>query len=492
MPRERPCADAAAVAVCGLDRALRDEESFANLEAEISINGTTRTVLFAGTFLGEINGQVAGGIVIIQDITEKKNIERQLRLSEGKYRSLVENVPDVTWRASAEEGLVYISPNVERICGYTQKEILADGWHGWISCIYEDDRDSVAQAFASLFKEKERRDICYRFQCKDGTWIWLRDRAGKVYEQEGGLFVDGVLADITKLKLVEHELEQQYLHLAEIVDLRTEELRESNTKLLAEVAERQQAEEELLDIAAKLRESNEELEQFAQIASHDMKEPLVLIAAFAERLEKNCGDKLDARGKEYLKRILKASKRLQELVQALLELARVTTRAKAFEEITLQDLLQDVVQHLEEHVRSSGGKIRFKASHCLQGDKMQIWQLFQNIISNALKYRQQDLAPVIEIWSDIADDDFCEITIQDNGIGFPEEDRERIFKPFFRLHQTDGFEGTGMGLATCRKIVSRHGGEITAHSRPGGGAVFVIRLPVCQQEEGRIYPEKRT
>ncbi|MEJ2690779.1 MAG: ATP-binding protein [Deltaproteobacteria bacterium] len=395
----------------------------------------------------------------------------------------METVPDVTWRASAEEGLVFISPNIERISGYTQDEIMTTGWHGWISCIYEDDRDSVAQECANLFRKSSRRDLSYRFQCKDGSWIWLRDRAGKVYENEGKRYVDGVLSDITKLKLVELGLEQQYLHLAEVVDQRTRELRESNTKLLAEIAERQQTEEELLDTTNRLRESNAELEQFAQIASHDMKEPLMLITAFAERLEKNCGDMIDSRGREYVKRIRKASSRLQELIQALLELARVTTRAKAFEKIELQELLQDVVQNLEERVRLSGGEIRFDTGHWLQGDRTQIWQLFQNILSNALKYRQRDLAPIIEIWSNAADDDFCEITIQDNGIGFSEEDRERIFMPFFRLRQAGGYEGTGMGLATCRKIVIRHGGEIIAHGKPGKGSVFVVRLPLYRQKE---------
>ncbi len=217
--------------VCGLERALREEESFSNIEAEISINGIMHTVLFAGTFLGEINGQVVGGIVIIQDITEKKRIERQLQVSEEKYRSLVENVPDVTWRASAEDGLIYISPNIERICGYSQEDILADGWHGWISCIFEDDRDIVAQAFANLFRKNARPDLAYRFQCKDGSWIWLRDRVGRIYESDGTLFVDGVLSDITKLKQVELGLEQQYLHLAEVVDQRTMELRESNVQI---------------------------------------------------------------------------------------------------------------------------------------------------------------------------------------------------------------------------------------------------------------------
>ena len=163
---------------------------------------------------------------------------------------------------------------------------MADGWHGWISCVFEDDRDSVAQTFANLFGKTARRDLSYRFQRKDGSWIWLRDRAGEVYEYAGKLFVDGILSDITELKLVELGLEQQYLHLAEVVDQRTKELRESNIKMLAEIAERQQAEQELLDTSNKLRESNAELEQFAQIASHDMKEPLMLIAAFAERLAK--------------------------------------------------------------------------------------------------------------------------------------------------------------------------------------------------------------
>jgi len=466
-----------------LKQAMASSSSFADLETELRVKGTRRNVLVAWAFLGEINGELSGGIVIIQDITERKSFERELRESEEKYRSLVENVPDVTWRADEKGNISFVSPNVKQITGFETEEVKRGGRQGWLEHIAEEDRDQVVNAFASIFVRNAPSDVCYRFRRKDGVWVWLRDRTGKFYKQAGVRHVDGVLSDITNLKLVEYELEQHHLRLAEMVDRRTEELRLANEKLRREIEDRQEAEDELLQLAQRLQESNAELEQFAQVASHDMKEPLVLISAFAERLEKKYFDRLDEKGREYVRRIIVSANKLRELINALLELARVTTKQGRFQRIDLELLLREVVDQLEEQLRECDGEISIISQHCLEGDRMQVWQLFQNILGNAIKYRRSGVRPRVVVTSRTMDDQWCEISVEDNGIGFSQEEAEKIFIPFERLHPESRYEGTGMGLATCRKIVARHGGEIIARGVPGQGATFIIRLPLCRIDD---------
>ncbi|MCK5403615.1 MAG: PAS domain S-box protein [Desulfobulbaceae bacterium] len=465
-------------ASCGLEKALHAESSFSNIETTVSVKGEERTVLFAGTFLGDINGEYAGGIIIIQDITEKKQFEKKLQESEEKYRSLIENVPDVTWRADHDGNYLYISPVIEKICGFKQTEMIKAGRIGWLGKIHPDDVDTVIQAMGSLYSKGTRVDLKYRFQRKDGRWIWLHDRAGNVYERDGVKYADGVLSDITELKKVEEELERHRLRLTELVDERTAELRLANEKLRKEILERKHVEEELMLLAERLKSSNAELEQFAHVASHDLKEPLLLVVAFSERLMKRYGEVLDDKGQEYLKRTLKAASQMQQLIEDLLHLSRVTTSARQFESIDLTELLNDVVQHLEERIVREHGRVKIHSLHTLEGDRMQVMQLFQNLITNALKFRKDDERPLIIVKSRTIDDDFCEISVNDNGIGFDEKYLSKIFNPFERLHSRSKFEGTGMGLATCKKIVVRHGGEITAKSDPGKGSSFIIRLPL--------------
>lgn len=470
--------------VCGLERALEEETSFSNIEAVLKIKGEMKSVAFAGTFLGDINGEYAGGIVILQDFTARKEAENQLLESEAKYRSLIEHVPDVTWSSDEEGRITFVSPNIEAICGAPADEIIRTGRAGWFARIHADDVDAVVQAFSQLFSANRMLDIRYRLRRRDGAWSWIHDRSGSVFRRDGRRCADGVLSDITRLKSVEEDLERHHFRLAELVDERTAELRLANEKLKEEILERRHVEQELMQLARRLKESNAELEQFAHVASHDLKEPLILITAFSERLLNRYSDELDEKGQEYLVRILKATHQMQDLIDGLLQLSRVTTRGRPFESIELAELVHQVVEHLEERIAQSGGLVTVQSDHVLRGDRMQVWQLFQNIISNALKYRKDDETPVVTVASHALDGHLCEITVTDNGIGFDEQYLERIFVPFVRLHARSKYEGSGMGLATCKKIVTRHGGEITARSTPGKGSTFIIRLPLWHGETG--------
>lgn len=287
-----------------------------------------------------------------------------------------------------------------------------------------------------------------------------------------------IFQDITERKKIEQELDEYQDRLEDLVDERTEDLIAANDKLQLEIAERRYVENELIQVTAALKRSNIELEQFAYVASHDLQEPLMLVASFAGRLKVRYGPLLDERGSEYLDRIIRGTGKLQNLVEAILQLSKVSTCAGSFEAIEMNSLVRDVVDDLDEIINFSGARVDIKPLPELPGDEVQIRQLFQNLISNAVKYCRENEPPHVSISSRVLGD-FCEITVEDNGIGFEEKDVERIFEPFVRLQYRKNSEGAGMGLATCKKIVLRHGGEIMARSKPGSGAAFVVKLPLC-------------
>ena len=470
---------------CGLEAALAAQTSFSNLRCVIHVQGEEKTVLFGGTFLGDINGEYSGNIMIVQDITERMTFEKELAARAEKYRSLVENVPDVTWRADQNGNFVYISPNVESICGFTPSEMLE--FMDKFSRIHREDSAQVAKEFSRLFYQvAESRsypasgkfDVRYRFRKKDGDWIWIHDRAGIVYEKNGTLMVDGVFFDITELKKVEEELERYSHNLSELIDDRTSELLKLNKQLKMEITERRLAEAELKRLTTRLENSNAELEHFAHIASHDLKEPLLLINAFAERLMNRHADELSPRGCNYLDRIISSAGKMEQLINAQLDLSKITACDRPFESIDLNVLLGEVVDDLEEQIDKTGGRVDIGTLMAVKGDKIQIRQLFQNVIVNALKYCREWSEPHVRISGKLLKGgNMVEIMVEDNGIGFDEKYLDRIFRPFERLHSWGEYEGTGMGLATCEKIVLRHGGEITARSKPGEGSTFYIRLP---------------
>ncbi|AFZ58958.1 PAS domain-containing protein [Anabaena cylindrica FACHB-243] len=236
-----------------------------------------------------------------------------------------------------------------------------------------------------------------------------------------------------------------------------------------------------------LTRSNEELQQFAFIASHDLQEPLRKIKTFGERLKITCSDSLSEQGHDYLERMQNATLRMQTLIEDLLTLSRVTTRAQPFVEVNLAQITQEVLSDLEVRIQQTGGQIEVGELPIIQADPLQMRQLLQNLIGNALKFHRQNQPPIIKIHgqfvNNIADDlalggAYFQIIVEDNGIGFAEKYLDRIFNVFQRLHGRSEYEGTGIGLAICRKITERHHGTITAQSQPGAGAIFIVTLPI--------------
>lgn len=256
--------------------------------------------------------------------------------------------------------------------------------------------------------------------------------------------------------------------------------------LLKDITERKEAAEALERKASELARSNAELEQFAFVASHDLQEPLRKIRAFGDRLKMKCDAALPAEGADYLGRMQNAAARMQTLIADLLTFSRVISRTDPFVEVDLAQVTREVLSDLEVRIEKVGATITVGELPKIQADPMQMRQLFQNLIGNALKFQLPDVKPQVQIAARLVPPDeyssqtgpVCELTIQDNGIGFDEKYLEKIFAVFQRLHNRQEYEGTGIGLAVCRRIVDRHGGSITARSKPGAGATFVVQLPV--------------
>ncbi|BAZ31872.1 multi-sensor signal transduction histidine kinase [Cylindrospermum sp. NIES-4074] len=236
-----------------------------------------------------------------------------------------------------------------------------------------------------------------------------------------------------------------------------------------------------------LTRSNEELQQFAFIASHDLQEPLRKIKTFGERIKASCGESLNEQGQDYLERMQNAALRMQTLIEDLLALSRVTTRALPFVSVNLKQITQEVLSDLEIRIQQTGGRVEVGELPTIQADPLQMRQLLQNLIGNALKFHRQQEVPIVKIYSQFLNNnldkvtvgaELCQIIVEDNGIGFAEKYLDRIFNVFQRLHSRSEYEGTGIGLAICRKITERHHGSITAQSNPGQGAKFIITLPI--------------
>ncbi|MBA4156819.1 MAG: PAS domain-containing protein [Gemmatimonadetes bacterium] len=311
----------------------------------------------------------------------------------------------------------------------------------WMDRIHDEDRDRFGRVMHDGIRSSSTTWTTeYRFRRANGSYAFVLDRALIVRDGEGNpLRIVGSVADITERKVAEEALER----------------------------------------------SNRELEQFAYVASHDLQEPLRKIQAFGDRLKGRYEEVLDERGHDYLDRMQHAANRMQGLINDLLSFSRVANKPQPFQPVDLARVAAEVVCDLEVRIQGTGGRVEIDDLPALHADPLQMRQLLQNLIGNALKFHRAGEPPVVVLRGTMHKPDagsrhprLCELTVTDNGIGFEEKYLDRVFNPFQRLHGRGEFEGTGMGLAICRKIVERHGGGITARSTPGEGSTFVVHLPL--------------
>ncbi len=250
--------------------------------------------------------------------------------------------------------------------------------------------------------------------------------------------------------------------------------------VFTDISELKRTEEELKGYAERLKRSNQELQDFAFIASHDLQEPLRKIHAFGDQLKKKYGQSLGPEGADYVDRMSAATGRLQGMIRALLDYSRVVSKGEKFSEVSLGKIVEGVISDLDFQIKRLKAEIKVEELPVVRADPNQMRQLFQNLISNALKFHSEGGVEV-KIYSKPEKETVTlNIFVRDNGIGFNQKDAERIFNLFERLHGRSAYEGSGMGLALCRKIVERHGGTIKAESEPGHGSTFIITFPAAQ------------
>jgi signal transduction histidine kinase len=278
------------------------------------------------------------------------------------------------------------------------------------------------------------------------------------------------------------------------IQQRDAELQKAADELEKRVVERTSELEKTLErlraTATQLERSNRELQDFAYVASHDLQEPLRKVQAFGDRLQDKYAPQLGDEGRDFISRMQNAAGRMQSLINDLLTFSRVTTKASPFEKVDLARVAREVISDLEVRIQQSQANVEAEPLPSVEADPLQMRQLFQNLIGNALKFHKDGTAPVVRIRARIlrppdsapggqpVEQETLELSVQDNGIGFDEKYLDRIFAVFQRLHGRGVYEGTGIGLAICRKIAERHGGAITGRSRPGEGATFIVTLPL--------------
>ncbi len=362
-----------------------------------------------------------------------------LQESEARLKRSQEIAHLGSWELDLIRNTLTWSDEVYRIFGLVPQEFGAT-YEAFLDAVHPDDRAAVDATYSgSLHEGRDGYEIEHRVIRKSTGEIRVvhekcehtRDRYGKIIRSIG---------------------------------------------MVHDVTERRRAEEALSEFARKLERSNRDLEQFAFVASHDLQEPLRKVQIFVDRLTESEG-RLDDQQRVYLERMQSAAGRMKGMVDGLLQLSRVSTQGQPFARVDLSDVAAEVLSDLEEQVARTGGKVEIDKLPVVEGDPLQLCQLLQNLIGNALKYHHPDIGPVVRVRARQISSR-VEILVEDNGIGFDQEDVEKIFQPFQRLVGRSEYEGSGMGLSICKKIVERHSGEITAKGAPGKGATFIVSLPV--------------
>ncbi|MGV8073006.1 MAG: PAS domain S-box protein [Syntrophobacteraceae bacterium] len=473
-----------------VERVLRDGGivKLANQTALVTPDGREIPIEDSAAPIKDREGNITGVVLVFHDVTERRRTQDALRESEDRLRLAVESAELGTWDFNPITGAVTWSDRCKEIFGLPDDSQM--DYETFLQCLHPDDRSRIHIAAQKALDPAGNGRYDYEYRClrPDGVqgWVFAKGQAvfGNVDGKRRAVRMIGTVLDITGQKRLEEDLRKSRDELELRVRDRTAELAEANSVLSTEVNERRRVEAELKHIMSRLEESNRALRDFVSIASHDLQEPLRKVSSFGKMLKDKHGDSLGEQGMDYLKRILGANERMQSLLTALLEYSRLSTRANPFTEVELTKIVQEVLSDLEVRIENVGGEVQVGELPVIQADPSQMRQLFQNLIGNGLKFHKEGERPVVRVSCSAIDGRTFRIVVEDNGIGFDERYLDRIFAPFQRLHgRSSRFEGTGMGLAICKKIVERHGGSITAKGALGQGSAFIVTLPQWPIEE---------
>lgn len=406
------------------------------------------------TALHDDAGKVIGYSKITRDLTHVKRAEElqeehiayleNLRRSEERYHRMIDEIKDYAILLLDTDGnIIDWNQGAEKIKGYTAAEIIGKNFRIFYR---PEDRDQglpekLLNEAATTGRSQHEG---YRVR-KDGTEFWGNIVITALHDDHGNVIgYSKVTRDLTDKKIADDKIKQY---------------------------------------AAQLEQKNQELEEFAYIASHDLKEPLRKIVAFGDLLNNNYRNSIDEKAGGYIDRMQDAAGRMMSLIEDLLQFSRIGREEQELEMTDLNKVLDQVIQNLEPAINSKNAHIKKEELPTIMARPHQMEQLFQNLIANALKFNDKD-TPLILIENEVIEHEsgepYCKILVKDNGIGFEEEHSARIFEAFFRLHGRSQYSGSGIGLAICKKIVELHNGDIYATSNHGQGATFTIILP-CDQ-----------
>lgn len=388
--------------------------------------------------------------LLLQDMAEK------IRESENEYRLLTDTLPVMMFSVNNRGMITYSNKWFQNFLHTVPKEFSSAAWQ---SVIHASDFNSFARELDQAMVRQTSFSGQYRIREKStGKYIWhivsvipLRN------EKEMVIRWIGFLVDINAQKVVEQTLKDN------------RELKEIQQQLF-------QHQEELQQKVVELNRSNYELEQFAHLASHDLQEPLRKLFFYSDVLKKKYADKVDEAGAGMLNNMVRAAGRMKELITDLLTYSQIQKQKMNFEWVDLNEVMTEVVRDLEVVIREKQATLDIPALPKVYGNSVRLRQLFINLISNALKYSRADNAPQISVMVE-TDERSVVIRVKDNGIGFEEQYKERIFGLFERLHNRDKYPGTGIGLSICKRITELHNGSISAWSKPNEYSVFEVKLP---------------
>lgn len=367
-------------------------------------------------------------------------ISQRIALKEAEARFLLavqgSSVGLWDWDVHTEE--LFCSPRFKEIVGLSADDRLIS-FDVFEDLIHPEDRGWVMDAVKAHLVERKPFDVEYRLRHVNGHYVWIHARGQAVWSPEGmTMRMAGSVDDISARKAADRQLQEQ---------------------------------------AEALRRSNEELERFAYVTSHDLQEPLRKVRAFGDLLMRDYADRLDARGRKLLDTMVEGAGRMQTLIQDLLGYSRSGHVAMNVKPVDLDALIADVASDFDLALSECGGSIDWQVDGEIQADPVLLRQLIHNLVSNGVKYRDPARAPRISLELERPETGGACLRVSDNGIGFPDEYAARIFQVFQRLHTRGDYPGTGVGLALCQRIAERHGGRIRAEGRPGEGAVFHVELP---------------
>jgi PAS domain S-box-containing protein len=436
---------------------VRSEQAFFPLVSRLEGEGIGWTFSFEG--LVDEQGQM-GGILVsclqqaLPTLGERRRIERQLEIArdemEGQrriYEGITASTPDLMYVFDLNYKFVYANKALLSMWGRSWEDsigqgLLALGYEPWHAAMHEREIDTVVATKRLIRGEVSFPHAVLGRRIYDYIFAPVLDERGEV------IAIAGTTRDISDLKAAEDALRESEEQLEQVVSERTSELKRSNDDLL----------------------------QFAHVASHDLKEPTRKVRFFADRLLKDPGTVLSVQGLGFVDKIVSASNRMFSMIDGVLNYSKATNLQEAFAAVDLSDLIGQIATDLEVLIQQKEASIDAEALPVVHGAPMLLYQLFYNLINNSLKFSRKGVPAVVTI---AAREDAGRVTIEvrDNGIGFPQEYAGQIFSTFTRLHPKDQYEGTGLGLSLCKKIVERHGGTISASSRVGEGAVFTIVLP---------------